>query len=663
MHLRKFFKSKARKIVSCLMSFTLFSLLWVAQAGTALADPFHDSDAATSLTFRVGYSGGTFTPVKVFTDSDFANAKKVSYSYMDSLPSPVMDAATGVPLTDFLSKAGIDFNKVKTFAFYATDVSSGPYKTLTKDVLFAPRYYYPNIMQAWNPGTQSFTDASGNDTTARAVYNAVRVYPMIAISDNWVRGAMSPDFSGQDRSNKYRLMLGQLADDPATITAPNAAKWVYQIDVTLNGTPVTGVSIDKTTDTISVGSTSQLTATVTPSSATEKGVTWSSSNTAVATVSDKGLVKAVSSGTATITATTVDGGYTATCEVTAGSGSGATISSQVDSTTGKSDISPATGGTVSLGSDVSVSIPAGALKGTTKLSVAIQKISSPPDSPDGFSLQGSVFEFTVEDNKSYSFAKPVTLTFAINSTSLKTGETPSVFYYDETSSKWVNLGGSLSGNTIKVTVDHFTKYAVFTANKGTVVQNPVVQNPAAQNPAGQDPQSAFSDVSGHWAEKTIEKMVALGAVNGYNDGSFKPDNTITRAEFATILMKALIKSQGMTLQSGKNFADTKEHWAQEYITSAASYGIVSGYDDDTFRPDELITREQMAAMLVRAINLETGKEEVQFKDGDSISGWARDAVATLTNSGVMTGYSDNTFLPQVHATRAEAVTAISNALE
>jgi len=57
MHLRKFFKSKARKIVSCLMSFTLFSLLWVAQAGTALADPFHDSDAATSLTFRVGYSG------------------------------------------------------------------------------------------------------------------------------------------------------------------------------------------------------------------------------------------------------------------------------------------------------------------------------------------------------------------------------------------------------------------------------------------------------------------------------------------------------------------------------------------------------------------------------------------------------------------------------
>lgn len=511
-------KIKARKIISCLMAFMLFSLLWVAQTGTAGADPDNDSGPAASLSFRVGYSGESFTEVKVFADDDFANAKKVSYSFMDSLPSPVMEAVTGIPLTDLLSKAGIDFSKVKSFTFYCADVPNGPYKTLTKDFLYKPRYYYPNIMQCWNTDTQNFTDENDNDTTAQAVYNAKRVYPMMCISDNWVRGAMEPDFSKQDSSNKYRLVLGQLKEDPSAINAPYAAKCVYQIDVTLNGSPesggsvsggssstvsVTGVSLSKSTTVINAGSTCQLTVTVDPASAADRAVTWSSSDNAVATVSSTGLVTGVAPGVATITVTTADGGKTAACTVT---------------------VSP------------------------------------------------------------------------------------------------------LSVNT------------------------PVV------------PQGTFNDIKGHWAENIIEEMVLLGGVNGYNDGSFKPENTITRAEFATILMKTLIKSNGMTLQEGKIFDDTKGHWAQEYITSAASFGIVSGYDANTFGPDELINREQMAVMLVKAINLEPGTVEGQFTDSNSISGWASDAVETAAKSGLMTGYPDHTFLPQANATRAEAVTAISNAL-
>jgi hypothetical protein len=468
---------------------------------------------------------------------------------------------------------------------------------------------------------------------------------------------MAPDFSTQDSSTKYRLVLGQPANDPVTITAPYAAKWVYQIDVLLDGTPVSGITLNKTTATIKTGSTDQLTATITPSTATNKSVTWSSNNTAVATVSDTGLVKAVASGTATITATTADGGFTATCVVTVNNSgdttgtTGTTASQQVNSMTGEAAIDPAAGGTISLGSDVSVKIPAGALKGTSKLNIAIQKISSPPTPPAGFMLRGSVFEFTVGGNKSYSFAKPVTLTFTLNATSLTSGDTLSVYYYDEASSKWVNLGGSISGSTIAVTVDHFTKYAVFAANK--TVNVPVVQNP----------EDAFNDIAGHWAKNNIKKLVILGAINGYDDGTFKPDNTVTRAEFATILMKALIKSSKLTLQSGKVFADTEGHWAQEYITSAASYGIVGGYDDGTFGPDDLITREQMAVMIVKAVKLAPATGTAQFADSGSISGWARDAVTAATENGVMKGYPDSTFNPQGNATRAEAVTAILNALK
>lgn len=646
-------KIKARKFAACLITFIMFSLLWLAPAGTAFADPFHDSEAATSLTFRVGYDGGVFTPVKVFTDSDFAGAQQQGYSFMDSLPSPVMDAATGVPLTDLLSEAGIDFSKVKKFAFWATDVSGGPYKTLTKDFLYQPRYFYPHIMEYWNPETQDFTAGdSVTDMVYKAVEDAVRVDPMMCVSDNWQRGAMAPDFGPQDRSIKYRLVIGQPAGDPAAITAPNAAKWIYQIDVTLEGTPVKGVSLDKSSAAVGVNATVQLTATVTPGSASDQSVTWSSSNTAKATVSDTGLVKGVATGYATITATTVDGALTAACEVTVGSPT--TGSPGGAEATEKNAVNPAAGGTVSLGSDVSANIPAGALKGTTDLNVAIQRIDSPPEAPSGFMLLGSVFEFTVDGGKSYSFAKPVTLTFTIDPAALPAGGTPSVYYYDEVSGQWVNLGGSISGNTVTVTVDHFTKYAVFAkkADDKTVVQNPVVSNPL----------EAFTDIKGHWAGKTIGEMVALGAISGYDDGLFRPDNNITRAEFTTLLVKAMIKSGLITLQDGIVIPDTKGHWAQEYISSAVSYGIVSGYDDDTFGPNDLISREQMAVMAVKAFDLEPGAAESQFNDGDGISSWAREAVKSTVSNGVMAGYPDNTFQPQGNATRAEAVTTLAKAL-
>jgi hypothetical protein len=104
------------------------------------------------------------------------------------------------------------------------------------------------------------------------------------------------------------------------------------------------------------------------------------------------------------------------------------------------------------------------------------------------------------------------------------------------------------------------------------------------------------------------------------------------------------------------------HWARDSIDVAAASGIAGGYDGDTFRPDELITREQMAAMIVRAAILTPLGEELAFTDSGSISGWAADAVAAAIKSGIMKGYPDNTFRPRGNATRAEAVTAIMNAL-
>ncbi len=511
-------KIKIHKIITCLVIFTLFSLVSFAQPGMSYANKTNDSDMATSLTFRVGYSDGTFTVAKVFTDSDFTNAVQQGYSYMDSLPSPCMEAATGVPLTSLLSKAGIEFSKVKSFAFYCTDLPDRPLRTLTKSDLYAPRYYYPHIMKYWDQETQSFIDEDSvtNSTYKsqkipdKALEDAVRVYPMMCVSDNWVRGAMEPDFSIQDNSAKYRLVFGQLTGDLATINAPYSIKWVYQIDVKLSGsssssssssTSVTGVSLNNTTDNINVGSTDQLIATIAPTNATNMNVIWSSNNTSIATVNSTGLVTAVAPGTAQITVTTEDGNKTATCIVT------------------------------------------------------------------------------------------------------------------------VNPSSSIA----------------------SVTQNSTV---------------TLNDIANHWAEDNINKLVASGAIGGYPNGSFKPNTTITRAEFTTILVKAF----DISLQSDKIFNDTSGHWAQEYISTAGLKGIVNGYADNTFGPDDLITRQQMAVMIFKAAGLLPKTEATQFADNGSISDWALEAIKTVTENEIMKGYPDNTFKPLGNATRAEAVTAILNAL-
>ena len=168
----------------------------------------------------------------------------------------------------------------------------------------------------------------------------------------------------------------------------------------------------------------------------------------------------------------------------------------------------------------------------------------------------------------------------------------------------------------------------------------------------------LNDIAGHWAQESIEKLVARGAISGFPDGSFRPDQNITRAQFVTVLVKAL----GLEAAEGKVFADTAGHWARESIGIAAALKIVNGYSDNQFGPDDLITREQMAVMIVNAAGLSKVADAKQFIDGDKISSWAKDAVDTASSKGIITGYPDNSFRPQDHATRAQAAAVIVRAL-
>lgn len=193
---------------------------------------------------------------------------------------------------------------------------------------------------------------------------------------------------------------------------------------------------------------------------------------------------------------------------------------------------------------------------------------------------------------------------------------------------------------------------------GDPVQPPVdpVEPPA--DPAEPAEQAELKDIQGHWGEDNIKQLVAMGAIKGYEDGTFAPDKGITRAEFVTVLVKAL----ALASDGGKTFTDTAGHWAEQYIAAANALGIVAGYDADTFGPDDSITREQMAVMVVKAAQLPTAAGELAFADKDSISDWAVEAITTASENQLINGYEDNTFRPQQGASRAEAVTVILNSL-
>lgn len=169
----------------------------------------------------------------------------------------------------------------------------------------------------------------------------------------------------------------------------------------------------------------------------------------------------------------------------------------------------------------------------------------------------------------------------------------------------------------------------------------------------------LTDIQGHWAEASIEKAIQEGYVKGYPDSTFKPDNVVTRAEFVTMVNAAY---QVPLNGTGNDFTDIQTtDWFASDVWSAVEKGYVNGYDDNTFKPNQYIKREE-AACLIQKLTKMSGGSKKNFADSAQIDSWAQDAVDTLTLKGIMAGYPDGTFKPTGNLTRAEAVAIIGNAL-
>ncbi len=171
---------------------------------------------------------------------------------------------------------------------------------------------------------------------------------------------------------------------------------------------------------------------------------------------------------------------------------------------------------------------------------------------------------------------------------------------------------------------------------------------------------AATDTNGHWAESTINKWTASGYISGYPDGTFRPNNAISRAEFVTLANKAF----SYNVPTSISFKDLDtSHWAYSEIQKGVSAGYIKGDAAGTFRPGAAVTRQEAAVMMAQIKQLQqNANSALSYTDYNSIANWAKPYVGAVSNVKIMQGFPNGAFRPQTSMTRAEAVTALENAI-
>jgi hypothetical protein len=166
--------------------------------------------------------------------------------------------------------------------------------------------------------------------------------------------------------------------------------------------------------------------------------------------------------------------------------------------------------------------------------------------------------------------------------------------------------------------------------------------------------NAASDIKGHWASKEITSWVQKGLMKGYEDGSFKPNKSITRAEFAALVNRTFDFKE----KSARTYSDIKSTaWYKTEIQKADAAGYMTGYEDGTFRPNQSISRQEVAAVLSRIYELEPNSNETsRYKD--RFAAWSQNHIGAVSALEYMTGYPDGYFQPIKPITRAEAVVTL-----
>ena len=251
------------------------------------------------------------------------------------------------------------------------------------------------------------------------------------------------------------------------------------------------------------------------------------------------------------------------------------------------------------------------------------------------------FEFTDPNGDNVNFSKPVTINLPVGDVS---GVNTNLLVLAKIVDGGLEYyGGKYNGD------------GSFTATRSSFSSYVVVENVVK-----------FKDIDEvqAWAGEAIETSASKGIINGRGDGVYDPQGDVTRAEFATLLVKALgLQNDQLT----ENFDDVSDgEWYQPYVAAAVNAGLVNGRTDKVFDPNAKISRDEIATMTANALKQVLGYSDVSdadqalaiFTDADSIRDFAKTSVALLTEEGLVKGRTDTTYEPAGYATRAEAAVLI-----
>lgn len=208
--------------------------------------------------------------------------------------------------------------------------------------------------------------------------------------------------------------------------------------------------------------------------------------------------------------------------------------------------------------------------------------------------------------------------------------------------KCVNIGGKMY---IKLSVDHLS---IFVVNPEAATDMP------------------FTDVQGHWAYEAIKYAFENKLMLGVSDDKFSPQGMLSRAMLTTILYR--VEKEPKIAEAAKYKDVEANAWYANAIAWASREGIVAGYSESTFAPNDQITREQMAAMLQRyskykKLDANKSKDLSSYKDVKDVSDWASEAVKWSVAEELIAGRTKETLVPKGKATRAEAATILKNYME
>ncbi|WP_066371649.1 DUF4350 domain-containing protein [Bacillus sp. FJAT-27264] len=631
-------------------------------------------EATSEVTVSPKDSSGEDTPVTGVTlDKATLNLKAGESDELKATVTP--DKASNKAVTWSTSNADV-----------ATVDASGKVTAIAEGTATIKVTTEDGKFEATSEVTVSPKDSSGEDTPVTGVTLDKATLNLKAGESDELKATVTPDKASNkavtwstsnakvatvDASGKVTA----IAEGTATIKVTTEdGKFEATSEVTVSpkdssgeNTPVTGVTLDKATLNLKAGESDELKATVTPDKASNKAVTWSTSNAGVATVDASGKVTAIAEGTATITATTEDGKFQATSEVTVtksdtsggGEGNNDNNSGGNPGTGSNGSGSNGSGGNttpdnvVDNGSGASSSYKVSS-ESLNNSSNGVTTVEVPAKTTE-ISLPGNTADL-IKQNALQIKSDAVTLT--VPSELLK--QLFSKLSTEEQQNSTITLKLSpLSDQTAGNIITGSSQ----TAHAGLKLSSDIYElTLSIQTASGQTVNLSKFD-----QPITIQLKVAadtnpkLAGIYYISDGG---SIEYVGGTYANGYMTAKLThfSKYAVLEYTKSFVDVPAgHWAADVIKELAAKQLVNGTSDSTFEPERKVTRAEFTAMLIRALHL-TDKGTLAFtdvKDGD----WYAEAVAIAVKAGIVQGKTQTLFDANAQITREEMVTMLMRGYE